>query len=77
MEQGRKEGYKKLLRIGAVAVGAYLGFQYLFPLAAPFLLAFGIVYLLNPWLTRVHARTRIRKERYFWPEFWCFPPSWC
>ena len=62
MEQGRKEGYKKLLRFGAAAVGVYLGFQYLFPLAAPFLLAFGIVYLLNPWLTRVHARTRIRKE---------------
>lgn len=62
MEDMRKESRKKTVLVCGAAVGIYAGLKYLFPLAAPFLLAFGIVYLLNPWLNRVRRRTRIRKE---------------
>lgn len=53
---------KKALLLGGFAAGLFLVFKYLFPLAAPFLLAFLIVYLSNPWLSRVQEKTHIRKE---------------
>ena len=58
----RKEEQRKFLTVCAAGIGVYVGFQYLFPLISPFLLAFCIVCFLNPWLNRMQKRTRIRKE---------------
>ena len=58
----RKEEQRKILTVCAAGIGVYVGFQYLFPLISPFLLAFCIVCFLNPWLNRMQKRTRIRKE---------------
>ena len=58
----RKEEQRKILTVCAAGIGVYVGFQYLFPLFSPFLLAFCIVCFLNPWLNRMQKRTRIRKE---------------
>ncbi len=57
-----KENQKKILTACAAGIGVYVGFRYLFPLVSPFLLAFCIVYLLNPWLNRIQKRTHIKKE---------------
>ena len=57
-----KENQKKILSVCAAGIGVYVGFRYLFPLLSPFLLAFCIVYLLNPWLNRMQKRTHIKKE---------------
>lgn len=57
-----KENQKKILTVCAAGIGVYVGFRYLFPLVSPFLLAFCIVYLLNPWLNRIQKRTHIKKE---------------
>lgn len=57
-----KENQKKILTVCAAGIGVYVGFRYLFPLLSPFLLAFCIVYLLNPWLSRMQKRTHIKKE---------------
>mgnify|MGYP005749466803 CR=1 FL=1 len=62
MENIWKENRKKILLAAGAGIGIYVGFQYLFPLLSPFLLAFCVVYLLNPWLNRVQKRTRIKKE---------------
>lgn len=53
---------KKLLFLAAFAAGLFLIFKYLFPLSAPFILAFLIVYLCNPWLEKAQKKTHIRKE---------------
>lgn len=53
---------KKLLLLAGLAIGLYLAFKYIFPLTAPFILAFLIVYLCDPWLKRVQKKTHIRKE---------------
>ncbi|HJA91546.1 MAG TPA: AI-2E family transporter [Candidatus Eisenbergiella merdipullorum] len=57
-----KEDQKKILSVCGAGIGVYVGFRYLFPLVSPFLLAFCIVYLLNPWLNRVQKKTHIKKE---------------
>ena len=57
-----KENQKKILSVCVAGIGVYVGFRYLFPLVSPFLLAFCIVYLLNPWLNRIQKRTHIKKE---------------
>lgn len=53
---------KKLLIVLVFAVGLFWGLKYLFPLAAPFILALLIVYLNDPWLKKVQKKTHIRKE---------------
>lgn len=53
---------KKALFLAGFAILLFLVFKYLFPLTAPFLLAFLIVYLCNPWLKRVQQKTHIKKE---------------
>ena len=58
----RKEELRKILTVCAAGIGVYAGFQYLFPLVSPFLLAFCIVSFLNPGLNRMQKRTHIRKE---------------
>lgn len=62
MEFSGKENQKKILMWVAICGGVYLAFRFLLPLISPFLLAFGIVYLLNPWLNRIHGKFHIRKE---------------
>lgn len=57
---GKKE--KKLLLLFAFAIALYLVFKYIFPLVAPFIFAFLIVYLCNPWLKKLQKRTHIRRE---------------
>ena len=57
-----KEDEKKIGYFCAAGIGVYVGFRYLFPLVSPFLLAFCIVHVLNPWLDRVRKRTHIKKE---------------
>lgn len=44
------------------ALGLYLGFQYLLPLAGPFALAFAAVYALWPGLDRLAKRSHLRRE---------------
>ncbi len=58
----RKEDQKKIIGMAVAAVGVYAAFRYLIPLVTPFLLAFGIVYLLTPWLNRAEGRLHVRKE---------------
>lgn len=53
---------KKLLFLAGFAIALYLVFKYIFPLAAPFILAFLIVYSCDPWLKKVQKKTHIRKE---------------
>lgn len=53
---------KKLLFLAGFAIALYLAFKYIFPLAAPFILAFLIVYACDPWLKKVQKKTHIRKE---------------
>lgn len=53
---------KRALMLAGFAGMLFLVFKYLFPLAAPFLLAFLIVHFCDPWLERVQKRTHIRKE---------------
>lgn len=53
---------KRILLLAGFAGLLFLAFKYLFPLAAPFLLAFLIVHFCSPWLDRVQKRTHIRKE---------------
>lgn len=53
---------KKLLFLTGFAIALYLAFKYIFPIAAPFMLAFLIVYSCDPWLKRVQKKTHIRKE---------------
>lgn len=53
---------KKMLFLAGLAVCLYFIFKYIFPLAAPFLIAFLIVYLCNPWLKKVQKKTHIRRE---------------
>ncbi|MBQ7839556.1 MAG: AI-2E family transporter [Lachnospiraceae bacterium] len=56
------ENGKKLLIMAGFAAVLYVVFQYFFPLAAPFLLAFLIVYPSYPWVKKVQKKTGIRKE---------------
>lgn len=53
---------KKALFLAGFAIALYLAFKYIFPLAAPFILAFLIVYSCDPWLKWVQKKTHIRKE---------------
>ncbi|MDO4292327.1 MAG: AI-2E family transporter [Eubacteriales bacterium] len=53
---------KKLLFFGGFAAGLFAAFKYLLPLAAPFLIAFLVVYLCDPWLSKMQKKTHIRKE---------------
>lgn len=53
---------KRIVIAALYAAGLYLTFKYLFPLAAPFLLSFLIVYFCHPWLAKVQKKTHIRKE---------------
>lgn len=62
MENVWRENGKRIFLACGAGVGVYAGLRYLFPLAAPFLLSFCVVYLLNPWLNRVQRKTGIRKE---------------
>ncbi len=62
MENMERENGKRILLICGAGVGVYAGLRYLFPLAAPFLLSFCLVCLLNPWLNRAQRKTGIRKE---------------
>lgn len=57
-----EKGPKKWIFAAAAGLGVFIGFRYLFPLIAPFLLSFCIVFLCNPWLNRVQRKTHIRKE---------------
>lgn len=53
---------KKMLYTASFAIGLFLAFKYLFPLTAPFILSFLIVYLCHPWLSKIQKKTHIRKE---------------
>lgn len=53
---------KKILFLAGFAVVLYLAFKYIFPIAAPFILAFLIVYFWEPRLKKVQKKTYIRKE---------------
>lgn len=53
---------KTAVLFGAFALGLYLGFQYLLPLAWPFVLAFFVVYVLYPGLERVRKKLPVRRE---------------
>lgn len=53
---------KKMLFLAGFGALLYIAFRYIFPLAAPFILAFLIVYLSDPWLERVQKKTHIRRE---------------
>lgn len=46
----------------AFALGLYLGFRYVLPLAGPFLLAFLTVYMTYPKLERMQKKLHIRRE---------------
>lgn len=58
--RGKKE--KKLLLLVAFAIALYLVFKYIFPLVAPFIFAFLIVYLSYPWLKKLQKKTHIRRD---------------
>lgn len=53
---------KKLLILTGFGAALFLAFEYLLPLAAPFILSFLIVYLCYPWLKKSQKKTHIRKE---------------
>ena len=53
---------KSAVCFAVFALGLYLGFEYLLPLAGPFIPAFFVVYLVYPWLGRMQKRLRIRRE---------------
>lgn len=53
---------KKALVLLGFSVFLYLVFKCAFPVAAPFILSFFIVYLCNPWLKKMQKRLHIRKE---------------
>lgn len=48
--------------LAVLALGLYLGFQYLLPLTGPFILAFLLVYLTYPGLNRLSGKLHIRRE---------------
>ena len=56
---------KMLLFFAIYAAGLYLGFRYLLPLAAPFVLAFLAVFLVCPGLEKPARRLHIRREILF------------
>ena len=56
------KNWKKALFLAGFAGALFFALKYLFPLAAPFLLAFLLVHLCNPWLEGVRKKTHIRKE---------------
>lgn len=53
---------KKAILSAGFAGGLFLAFKYLFPLLAPLLLAFIVVYPSYPRLKRIQEKTHIRKE---------------
>lgn len=53
---------KKLIYMAASGLGLYAALRWLFPLAAPFLIAFLVVYLNMPWVKKVQKKTGVRKE---------------
>ncbi len=53
---------KKAVALLGFSIVLYLAFKCAFPVAAPFILSFFIVYLCNPWLKKVQKRLHIRKE---------------
>ena len=53
---------KKLIAMAACGLGLYAVLRWLFPLAAPFLIALLLVYLNMPWVKKVQKRTGVRRE---------------
>ena len=54
--------WKNILKAALFAAALLLAFRYALPLAAPFLLAFAVVYACEPMLERVHEKFHIRRE---------------
>lgn len=54
--------WKNILKAALFAAALLLAFRYALPLAAPFLLAFAVVYACEPLLERVHEKFHIRRE---------------
>lgn len=54
--------WKKLLETVLFAAALLAAFRYALPLAAPFFLAFAVVYACEPMLERVHEKLHIRRE---------------
>lgn len=54
--------WKKLLKAAGFAAALLAAFRYALPLAAPFLLAFAVVYACEPMLEYVYEKFHIRRE---------------
>lgn len=61
MERRTAVKVKEYVMLGAVVIGVYIGFQFLSPLAAPFLFAFAFVALFHPLLERVQKKCHVKK----------------
>lgn len=53
---------KKYIWIGVIVFAVYFSMRYLSPVISPFILAFFVVGLINPLVTRLHNRIRIKKS---------------
>lgn len=56
------ENGKKYIQIILVILAAYLGMKYLSPVVAPFVLAFFVAGLIDPLVTKLHQKLKIRKS---------------
>lgn len=54
--------HNKSIQFITVVLVTYLFMKYISPFAAPFLVAFLIVWAMNPFIERVHQKTRFRKS---------------
>lgn len=61
MERKTAAKVKEYIVLGVSAIGVYIGFKFLSPLAAPFIFAFGFVALFHPLLERVQEKYHIKK----------------
>lgn len=52
---------KELLKISTITIIVYLVFRYLLYLVYPFLIAFGLAVLLNPWVERLQRRIHVKR----------------
>jgi len=66
-EKNREEKFSglrenKLIKFGVITLLVYLFFRYLFPLVAPFCVAFILIALFYPLLSRIQKKIPMRKK---------------
>ena len=56
------ESGKKYLSMVAIVLSVYFAMKYVSPVVSPFVLAFLLVGFINPIVTRLHSRIKIKKS---------------